>query len=131
MMNVRHSHESVHLVKTLLQDIMSAALPHCKSQVHIATALGAARYTLLTLHCVHIVQKLTPRVLPPTGPGIAVQLPEFGPSACLLRKVGSKPVTQASVCIVLMLAISIVLWCALRMSARAKTGMLLTTPRRP
>jgi hypothetical protein len=63
-------------------------MPHIPCAHH--PIAGQAEHTLLTSHCVTIVQKLAPWVLPPTGPGIAVQLPEFGPSACLLRKVGGE-----------------------------------------
>ena len=49
---------------------------------------------MLTHFGLPVAQKLAHRLLPPTGPGIAVQLPEFGPSACLLRKVGGEAVAH-------------------------------------
>ena len=50
---------------------------------------------MLTQFGLPVAQKLAHRVLPPTGPGIAVQLPDFGLSACLLRKVGREAVAHA------------------------------------
>lgn len=42
-------------------------------------------------------QRLAPRLLPPGGPGIGVQLPESPPSSCLIRKVAPPPAAATSV----------------------------------